>query len=76
MQQEKLLKEIEEELKEIKEQLRSITISLEKKSSCENNDKNDKTKLKKKKSSSSIMTAHQEARRSVHEWAKKRTLEK
>eukprot|EP00978_Attheya_sp_CCMP212_P000097 scaffold185_cov42-Attheya_sp.AAC.8 len=76
MQQEELLKEIKEELKEIKEQSRAITISLEKKSSCENNDENDKTKLTKKKSSSSVTTSHQEAHRSAHEWAKKRTLEK
>eukprot|EP00978_Attheya_sp_CCMP212_P001541 scaffold3163_cov60-Attheya_sp.AAC.11 len=76
IQQEELLKEIKEELKEIKEQLRAITILLEKKSSCENDDENDKTKLTKKKSSSSITTAHQEACRSAHEWAEKRTLEK
>eukprot|EP00978_Attheya_sp_CCMP212_P018115 scaffold49198_cov44-Attheya_sp.AAC.4 len=57
--------EIKKELKEIKEQSRAITISLEKKSSCENDDENDKTKLTKKKSSSSITTSHQEAHRSA-----------
>eukprot|EP00978_Attheya_sp_CCMP212_P001028 scaffold2113_cov63-Attheya_sp.AAC.10 len=76
MQQEKLLKEIKEELKEIKEQLRAITISLEKKSTCESDDENDKTKLTMKKSSSLIMTDDQEAHRSAREWSEKITLEK
>jgi hypothetical protein len=45
MQQEELLKEIKEKVKEIKEQLKVITNL-----SCKNEVKNDKTKVKKKKS--------------------------
>jgi cell division GTPase FtsZ len=74
MQQEELLKEIKEKMKEIKEQLKVITNLIEK-SSCKNEDKNDKTKVKKKKSL--ITTAHsEEARRFARECAETRTLKK